>query len=219
MELSRRGFLAGMIASASAAAIIRTHGILMPIKPSLVPLSASVISDLMLEIDGVRYGVPTDQGGYLFTEMSKALSRANGVPARFLATPEITARLERDAIRSQRFGSTLMTPAIINGRYHLRSFRDTPIDDYLDNQTHGLPGLASPKGLRIAETAPLTHSQRIKGECEKRRIKYEIWLREHEEQEAWYRANPLRPTHGILLDPDLAAPQPGGTIKGTLRWT
>lgn len=39
--MNRRGFLAGMLAAACAPAIIRTPGLLMPVKPALVPSSTS----------------------------------------------------------------------------------------------------------------------------------------------------------------------------------
>lgn len=44
MNLSRRGFLGGIIATATAPAIIRTAGLIMPIKP--VPVFAGVSKDL-----------------------------------------------------------------------------------------------------------------------------------------------------------------------------
>lgn len=40
--MNRRGFLAGIIAAAAAPAIIRTPGLIMPIKPALLEIGAEI---------------------------------------------------------------------------------------------------------------------------------------------------------------------------------
>ncbi len=42
-DLSRRGFLSGIIAACAAPAIIRTPGLIMPIKPALVAQTTSLL--------------------------------------------------------------------------------------------------------------------------------------------------------------------------------
>lgn len=47
--MNRRGFLGGLIAAAVAPAIIRTPGLIMPIKPSLVLVDRMPVGDEYLE--------------------------------------------------------------------------------------------------------------------------------------------------------------------------
>lgn len=73
--MNRRGFLAGIIAAAVAPAIIRTAGLIMPIKPALVALPPFEIG----RIEGVRFF--TEPGTFTLADIRRAKSLLMRLPA------------------------------------------------------------------------------------------------------------------------------------------
>lgn len=150
MNLSRRGLL-GMLAAGAGAAIIRTPGLLMPIKPTLVgdvstwaPVHGE--SELSLHYAGGRVvKIPTGAQADLFSEMARALSHFGSQGAeRFIAHPDVTARLERQAIRDAlifKAAGSLMQPKFIGDILVMRTFRGVPIlHEPSAIQSEGWPG-------------------------------------------------------------------------------
>lgn len=69
--MNRRGFLGGLLAAAVAPAIIRTPGLIMPIKPALVPVpvfSYEPIWKIEINIEAIL----------------KAFDEAHGIPPQWL---------------------------------------------------------------------------------------------------------------------------------------
>lgn len=118
MSFSRRALFGGLVAIIAAPAIIRTPGLLMPIKP-LYPSS----DFLWLEHATGRERVPLD--GDLFNDMARAMFRPKVLRpgSRFVMSRNARAMLDVQAIRERH------TLIVYTG----------PAGDYLPETFHGIP--------------------------------------------------------------------------------
>ncbi len=121
MLLKRRGFLAGVGALLAAPAIIRTPGLLMPVKVWVPPPQLVLIN----QMTGKSIEIPAD--GDIFANMARALVGATisigCAEYEFKATRATRAAMDNQAWRDRNV--LLWRPSSI--RPELASFRDIPI--------------------------------------------------------------------------------------------
>lgn len=99
--MNRRGFLGGLLAAAVAPAIIRTPGLIMPIKPALVPVRCS----MMLRTNGGSFIPVEPRNGSLIEGMARACATLRTVDfargAVFMGDAGDVLALEAEVIRDR----------------------------------------------------------------------------------------------------------------------
>lgn len=123
--MNRRSFLGGLTAILAAPAIIRTPGLLMPVRvPRLLT------SDIVLVVGGRRIPVAAETSDGIFAAMSKALLRVPGpiqdqMPY-FLASRRARIAMDDAACRDP---NVLLSPCFTDEfpNPFVTSFRDVPI--------------------------------------------------------------------------------------------